>query len=151
MEDHRSGIRVAPCFSSFSLYFAMSLVINLPLTNSISCSARSSIEFSAESLANHLQNSRDVKGNRKGFYKFIGNKRKAMESVGSLLNEVRVLVTYDRERAKVPNAFFACLYQQYRSSGILGPRHQVERLEQGRYIIGGRGSGEGRLKQTGHT
>lgn len=127
-------------------------VINLPLTTSISCSARSSIiEFSAESLANHLQISKKVKGNRKGFYKFIGNKTKAMESMGSLLNEVRVLVTYDREKAKVPNAFFACLYQQDRSSGILGPRDQVERLEQGRYVLGRRGSGKGRLKQTGHT
>lgn len=76
------------------------------------------------------ENTKEVKGNRKGFYKFIGNKRKTTERVGSLLNEV--LVTYDREKAKVLNAFFTCLYQQESSSGILGPRDQVERLEQGR-------------------
>ena len=34
-----------------------------------------------------LNLARDVKDNKKGFYKYMGDKRKAMENVGPLLNE----------------------------------------------------------------
>ncbi|PKU45921.1 rna-directed dna polymerase from mobile element jockey-like [Limosa lapponica baueri] len=43
-----------------------------------------------------LQN---VKDNKKGFYGYIGNKRKTRENVGPLLNEMGDLVTQDIEKA----------------------------------------------------
>ncbi|KAK4807097.1 hypothetical protein QYF61_018438 [Mycteria americana] len=47
-----------------------------------------------------LNLARDVKGNKKGFYKYIGDKRKARENVGPLLNEAGDLVTQDMEKAE---------------------------------------------------
>ncbi|GAB0209103.1 mitochondrial enolase superfamily member 1 [Grus japonensis] len=43
---------------------------------------------------------RDVKDNKKGFYKYIGDKRKTRENVGLLLNEMGNLVTQDMEKAE---------------------------------------------------
>lgn len=43
---------------------------------------------------------------KKGFCKYIGNKRKTKENVGLLLNEIRDLVMQDMEKAELPNAFF---------------------------------------------
>jgi len=40
-----------------------------------------------------LNLARDVKDNKKGFFKYIGSKRKTRDNVGPLLNEVGVLVT----------------------------------------------------------
>ncbi|CAM5088467.1 unnamed protein product [Eretmochelys imbricata] len=54
-----------------------------------------------------LQLARDVKSNKKGFFKYVGNKKKAKESVCPLLNEGGNLVTEDVEKANVLNAFFA--------------------------------------------
>lgn len=55
----------------------------------------------------HLELSlvRDFKGIKKGFYKYIGNKRKTRENVSPLLNGARDLVTKDMEKAEVLNAF----------------------------------------------
>lgn len=50
----------------------------------------------------------DGKGNRKGFSKYTGDERKAMENnVGPLLNETGNLASQDREKMRV-NIFF-CL------------------------------------------
>ncbi|CAM4574506.1 unnamed protein product [Lepidochelys kempii] len=46
-----------------------------------------------------LQLARDVKSNKKGFFRYVGNKKKAKESVGPLLNEGGNLVTEDVEKA----------------------------------------------------
>jgi len=40
-----------------------------------------------------LKLARDVKNNKKGFFKYISSKRKTRDNVGPLLNEVGVLVT----------------------------------------------------------
>jgi len=48
---------------------------------------------------------RDVKGNKKGFFKYIGDKRKAREKVSLLLNGAGVPVTQDKEKA-----FFASVF-----------------------------------------
>ncbi|CAM4614120.1 unnamed protein product [Lepidochelys olivacea] len=63
-----------------------------------------------------LQLARDVKSNKKGFFRYVGNKKKAKESVGPLLNEGGNLVTEDVENANVLNAFFASVFTNKVSS-----------------------------------
>lgn len=50
----------------------------------------------------HLELSlaRDMKDNKKGFYKYISSKRKIWENVGLLLNQIHVLVAGDTEKAQ---------------------------------------------------
>ncbi|CAM4584870.1 unnamed protein product [Lepidochelys kempii] len=63
-----------------------------------------------------LQLARDVKSNKKGFFRYVGNKKKAKESVGPLLNEGGNLMTEDVEKANVLNAFFASVFTNKVSS-----------------------------------
>ncbi|CAM4557941.1 unnamed protein product [Lepidochelys kempii] len=63
-----------------------------------------------------LQLARDVKSNKKGFFRYVGNKKKAKESVSPLLNEGGNLVTEDVEKANVLNAFFASVFTNKVSS-----------------------------------
>ncbi|CAM4564408.1 unnamed protein product [Caretta caretta] len=63
-----------------------------------------------------LQLARDVKSNKKGFFRYVGNKKKAKECVGPLLNEGGKLVTEDVEKANVLNAFFASVFTNKVSS-----------------------------------
>ncbi|CAM4664489.1 unnamed protein product [Lepidochelys kempii] len=63
-----------------------------------------------------LQLARDVKSNKKGFFRYVGNKKKAKKSVGPLLNEGGNLVTEDVEKANVLNAFFASVFTNKDSS-----------------------------------
>ncbi|CAM5111223.1 unnamed protein product [Natator depressus] len=69
-----------------------------------------------------LQLARDVKSNKKGFFRYVGNKKKAKESVGPLLNEGGKLVTEHVEKANVLNAFFASVFTNKVSSqtAVLG-------------------------------
>lgn len=57
-----------------------------------------------------LKLAREVKGDKKGFYKDIGSKRKAKESECSLLSGAGDLVTKEMEKAEVLNAFFASVF-----------------------------------------
>ena len=57
-----------------------------------------------------LKLARDVKSNRKGFYKYINSKRETRENMGLLLNRAREQVTNHTEEAKVLNAFFASVF-----------------------------------------
>ncbi|CAM5143904.1 unnamed protein product [Eretmochelys imbricata] len=63
-----------------------------------------------------LQLARDVKSNKKGFFRYVSNKKKVKESVGPLLNEGGNLVTEDVEKANVLNAFFASVFTNKASS-----------------------------------
>jgi len=57
-----------------------------------------------------LKLARDVKNNKKDFFNYISNKRKARDNVGLLLNEVGVLVTEDAEEGEQLNAFCASVF-----------------------------------------
>jgi len=57
-----------------------------------------------------LKLARDVKNNKKGFFKYISSKRKTRDNVGPLLNEAGVLVTEDAEKTELLNAFFASVF-----------------------------------------
>ncbi|CAM5115729.1 unnamed protein product [Eretmochelys imbricata] len=63
-----------------------------------------------------LQLARDVKSNKKGFFRYVSVKKKVKESVGPLLNEGGKLVTEDVEKASVLNAFFASVFTNKVSS-----------------------------------
>jgi len=57
-----------------------------------------------------LKLARDVRNNKKGFFKYINSKRKARDNVGPLPNEAGVLVKEDAEKAELLNAFFASVF-----------------------------------------
>ncbi|GAB0176407.1 mitochondrial enolase superfamily member 1 [Grus japonensis] len=53
---------------------------------------------------------RDVKDNKKSFYRYVSDKRRTRENVGPLRNETGDLVTQDMEKAEVFNDFFASVF-----------------------------------------
>ncbi|GAB0210253.1 mitochondrial enolase superfamily member 1 [Grus japonensis] len=53
---------------------------------------------------------RDVKDNKKSFYRYVSDKRRMRENVGPLQNETGDLVTQDMEKAEVLNDFFASVF-----------------------------------------
>ncbi|GAB0206222.1 mitochondrial enolase superfamily member 1 [Grus japonensis] len=53
---------------------------------------------------------RDVKDNKKSFYRYVSEKRRTRENVGPLWNETGDLVTQDMEKAEVLNDFFASVF-----------------------------------------
>ncbi|GAB0209349.1 hypothetical protein GRJ2_003400600 [Grus japonensis] len=57
-----------------------------------------------------LNLARDVKDNKKSFYRYVSEKRRMRENVGPLQNETGDLVTQDMEKAEVLNDFFASVF-----------------------------------------
>ncbi|GAB0190817.1 mitochondrial enolase superfamily member 1 [Grus japonensis] len=53
---------------------------------------------------------RDVKDNKKSFYRYVSDKRRTRENVGPLWNEMGELVTQDIEKAEVLSDFFASVF-----------------------------------------
>ncbi|GAB0187214.1 mitochondrial enolase superfamily member 1 [Grus japonensis] len=79
-----------------------------------------------------LNLARDVKDNKKGFFKYISSKRKTRENVDRLLNDVGALVTEDTEKAELLNAAFASVFTAKASpqeSQTLEVREKVWRKE----------------------
>ena len=57
-----------------------------------------------------LNLARDVKGNKKSFYRYISDKRKASENMGPLWKETGDLLTQDMEKAEVLNDFLTSVF-----------------------------------------
>ncbi|GAB0177934.1 hypothetical protein GRJ2_000258700 [Grus japonensis] len=53
---------------------------------------------------------RDVKDNKKSFYRYVSDKRRTRENMGPLWNEMGDPVTQDMEKAEVLNDFFASVF-----------------------------------------
>ncbi|KFV04324.1 hypothetical protein N340_00281, partial [Tauraco erythrolophus] len=63
-----------------------------------------------------LNLARDIKGNKKSFYRYIGDERRTRENVSPLWNETGDLVTQDMEKAEILNDFFASVFTDKSSS-----------------------------------
>jgi len=61
-----------------------------------------------------LNLARDAKNNRKGFYRYVSQKRKVKESVPSLMSKTGKLVTTGEKKAEVFNQIF-CLSLHWQS------------------------------------
>jgi len=57
-----------------------------------------------------LNLTRDVKNDKKEFYRYMGRRRQTKESVPPLINENRELVYSDMEKAEVLNKCFASVF-----------------------------------------
>ncbi|KAK4828824.1 hypothetical protein QYF61_000881 [Mycteria americana] len=63
-----------------------------------------------------LNLARDAKNNKKGFYRYVSQKRKVKESVPSLMSKTGKLLTTDEEKAEVLSNFFASVFSGNLSS-----------------------------------
>ena len=64
-----------------------------------------------------LKLARDVKNNKKGFFRYVSSKQKHREDIGPLLNRAGKLVTNNADKAEVLNTFFASVF-----TGVAGPQ-----------------------------
>ena len=61
---------------------------------------------------------RDVKNNKKTFYRYIGQKRQAEMGIPSLVNLKGELASTDKEKAEVLNEFFASVFTGGQDSSL---------------------------------
>ncbi|GAB0208473.1 mitochondrial enolase superfamily member 1 [Grus japonensis] len=76
-----------------------------------------------------LNLARDVKDNKKGFFKYISSKRKTRENVGPWLNEMHALVMEDTEKVELLNATFCSVF-----TAEAGPQ-ESQTLEVGEKVL----------------
>jgi len=55
---------------------------------------------------------RDGENNKKGFYRYVNQKRKPKEQVPALMSKTGKLVATDKEKAEVLNNFYLSLHWQ---------------------------------------
>ncbi|KAK4827902.1 hypothetical protein QYF61_022325 [Mycteria americana] len=67
-----------------------------------------------------LNLARDAKNNNKGFYRYVSQKRKAKESIPTVMSKTGKLVTMDEEKAEVLSNFFASVFTGNLSSHTSG-------------------------------
>ncbi|KFV15062.1 hypothetical protein N340_07525, partial [Tauraco erythrolophus] len=63
-----------------------------------------------------LNLARDIKGNKKNFYRYVNDKKRSRENVGPLRKETGDLATRDMEKAEVLNDSFASVFTGKSSS-----------------------------------
>ena len=90
---------------------------------------RVEIRRSKAQLEIHLASA--IKDNKKCFYKYVSSKRKTRESLHSLLDAGGNMVTSDKEKAEVLNAFFASVFNS-KTSCIEGISLLSQKTETGR-------------------
>lgn len=95
-----------------------------------------------------LNLAQNVKNYKKSFCKYIEDKRMTGENVHPLVSEVGDPVTQTMEKAEVPNTFSTSAFTSKMS--LQESQRRGGRSEQGRCTLGGEGSGQRVLKQTGH-
>jgi len=75
-----------------------------------------SLPFRKAKALTELNLTRDVKGNKKAFYRYVSDRRQTRENVGPFQKEAGDLVTWDVEKAEVLNDFFASVFNSKCSS-----------------------------------
>ncbi|KFV02308.1 hypothetical protein N340_11981, partial [Tauraco erythrolophus] len=65
-----------------------------------------------------LNLARDIKGNKKGFYRYVSDKKRSRENVGPLQKETGDLATQDMEKAEVLDDFFVSVFTGKSSSSM---------------------------------
>ncbi|KFV13722.1 hypothetical protein N340_01198, partial [Tauraco erythrolophus] len=60
--------------------------------------------------ASELNLARDIKDNKKNFYRYVSDKKRSKENVGPLWKETGDLATRDMEKAEVLSDFFASVF-----------------------------------------
>ncbi|KFV00772.1 hypothetical protein N340_04752, partial [Tauraco erythrolophus] len=63
-----------------------------------------------------LNLARDIKGNKKNFYRYVSDKKRSRENIGPLQKETGDLATRDMEKGEVLNDFFASVFTGKSSS-----------------------------------
>jgi len=77
-----------------------------------------------------LNLARDIKGNKKSFYRYVSHKRKTRENEGPLWKETADLVTQDMEKAEVLNDFLP--QSSPESAPATSPKPQTAKTRPGR-------------------
>lgn len=93
-----------------------------------------------------LSQSRYIKGNVEGFYKYIIIKGRSREDVDKVLNGTGSVVSQNDEKAQVLNAFFTCKTDLEESQV---PNAKVEGWN-GKGVFRGEGSGQKIFQQADH-